>query len=60
MISRPDYQKLETMVKKSIDQKLRLRNFDARHESIATGAVVTNRNEVLKEDKENPFNGKAR
>ena len=42
-ISRPDYQKFETTVKKSIDQKLRLRNFDARHERIATGAVVTNR-----------------
>ena len=28
------------MVKRSIDQKLRLRNFDARHEKIETGAVV--------------------
>ena len=28
-ISMPDYQKLRTMVKRSIDQKLRLRNFDA-------------------------------
>ena len=27
----PNYQKLITMVKRSIDQKLRLRNFDARH-----------------------------
>ena len=27
------------MVKRSIDQKLRLRNFDARHEKIETGAV---------------------
>ena len=30
-ISMPYYQKLKTMVKRSIDQKLRLRNFDDRH-----------------------------
>ena len=30
-ISMPNYQKLKTMVKRSTDQKLRLRNFDARH-----------------------------
>ena len=30
-ISVPNYQKLTTMVKRSLDQKLRLRNFDARH-----------------------------
>ena len=36
----PNYQKLKTMVKRSLDQKLRLRNFDARHEKIETGAVV--------------------
>ena len=39
----PDYHRLKTMVKRSIDQKLRLRNFDARHENIETGAVVKNR-----------------
>ena len=33
MISVPNYQKLKTMVKRSIDQKLRLRNFDAGHGS---------------------------
>ena len=27
----PNFQKLKTMVKRCIDQKLRLRNFDARH-----------------------------
>ena len=27
----PNYQELKTMVKRSTDQKLRLRNFDARH-----------------------------
>ena len=39
-ISMPNCQKLKTMVKRSIDQKLRLRKFDARHEKIETGAVV--------------------
>ena len=42
-ISLPNYQKLKTMVKRSICQKLRLRNFDARHGRIETGAVVTSR-----------------
>ena len=32
-ISMPNYQKLKTMVKRSIDQKLRLRNFDAWREN---------------------------
>ena len=41
--SMPNCQKLKTMVKRSIDQKLRLRNFDARHGRIETGAVVKNR-----------------
>ena len=36
-------EKLKTMVKRSTDQKLRLRNFDARNERIETGAVVTSR-----------------
>ena len=30
-ISMPNYQKLKTMVKRSINQELRLRNFDARN-----------------------------
>ena len=38
-----NYQTLKTTVKRSVDQKRRLRNFDARHERIETGAVVTNR-----------------
>ena len=42
-ISMPNKQKLKTMVKRSIDQKLRLRNFDARHGRIETGAVVKSR-----------------
>ena len=36
----PNYQRLQTMVKRSIDQKLRLRKFDVRHEKIEKGAVV--------------------
>ena len=42
-ISCPIISKSKTMVKRSIDQKLRLRNFDARKDRIETGAVVTNR-----------------
>ena len=38
-----DYQKLNTMVKRSMDHKVRLRNFDTRNERIESGAVVTNR-----------------
>ena len=36
-ISMPNYQNLKTMVKRSTDQKLRLRNFDARQGKIETG-----------------------
>ena len=39
----PNYQKLKTIVKISLDQKLRLRNVDARHGKIETGAVVKSR-----------------
>ena len=39
----PNHQNLKTMVKMSTDQKLRLRNFDARNEKIETGTVVTSR-----------------
>ena len=42
-ISNPDFQKLKTMVKRRKEQKLRLRNFDARHGRIESGAVVKNR-----------------
>ena len=38
-ISMPNYQKLKTMVNRSINQKLRLRNFDARNERIETGSA---------------------
>ena len=39
-ISVPNYQKLKTMVKRSIDQKLRSRNFGAKRGRIESGAVV--------------------
>ena len=42
-ISVPNYHKLKTMVKRNIDQKLRLRNFDAGHGRIESGAVVKSR-----------------
>ena len=42
-----DYQKLKTMVKRCTDQKLRLRNFDARHGRIESGAVVKSRKGII-------------
>ena len=45
-ISRYDYQKWKTMVKRCIDQKLRLRNSDVRTERSETGAVVSRRREL--------------
>ena len=41
--SNPDCQRLKTMVKRSTDQKLRSRNFDARHGKIESGAVGKSR-----------------
>ena len=46
-ISMPNYQKLKTMVKRSIDQKLRLRNFDARYGRIESGSVVKSRKGII-------------
>ena len=45
-ISMPTYQKLKTMVKRRIDQRLRLRNFDARHGRLESGAVATSHREL--------------
>ena len=42
-ISVPNCQKLKIMVKRSIDRKLRLRNFDARHGRVESGAVIKSR-----------------
>ena len=50
------------MVKRNIDQKLRLRNFDARNEKIETGAVVTSCRGfvVFKGDMEFAISGKQK
>ena len=38
----PDYHRLKTMVKRSIEQNLRIKNFEARNGKFATNAVVKN------------------
>ena len=38
----PDYQRLNTMVKRSIEQNLRVKNFESRHGNYETNAVVKN------------------
>ena len=38
---------MKTTVKRNLDQKLRLRNFDAGHGRIETGAVVKNRKGLI-------------
>ena len=42
-MSMPSCQKLKTMVKRRKDQKLRVRNFDARHGRLESGAVIKSR-----------------
>ena len=62
-ISVPKYQKLKTMVKRSTDQKLRLRNFGAGHGRIETGAVVKVSKGIvwrLKEEKVPVTSGKTK
>ena len=60
--SKPDYHKLRTMVKRSIDEKLRSRNLVARNGRIETGAVVKNRRVKVasREDRENAGSGKRK
>ena len=41
--SKPDDQKVKTMVKRSTEQKIRSHNVQARNERIEAGAVVTSR-----------------
>ena len=41
----PEYHRLKTMVKRSIEQNLRMKNFEARNEHFETGAVVKNQRE---------------
>ena len=43
----PNYQKLKTMVKRCIDQKIRSRNFAARHGRIESGAVMKSRKGII-------------
>ena len=38
----PDYHRLKTMVKRSIEQNLRMKNFEARNGNSETSAVVKN------------------
>ena len=38
----PDYHRLKTMVKRSIEQNPRIKNFEARNENYGTNAVVKN------------------
>ena len=38
--SQPNYQKLQTVVKRGMDQKIRARNLEARNERIDTGVPV--------------------
>ena len=38
----PDYHRLKTMVKRSLEQTLRMRNFEARNGNFETNAVVKN------------------
>ena len=38
----PDYHRLKTMVKRSTDQNLRMKNFEARSGNFETSAVVKN------------------
>ena len=61
-ISMPNYQKLMTMVNRSIDQKLGLRNFDGRNGRIETGTVVTSRRGLggIERGKEFAISGKQK
>ena len=58
----PITKKMKAMVKRNVDQKLRLRNFNARNETIETrqSLRIAGVNVVLKEDKENAINGKQK
>ena len=38
----PDYRRLKTMVKRSIEQNLRMKNFEARNGNYETNALVKN------------------
>ena len=61
-ISMPNYQTLKTMVKRNLDHKLRLRNFDARHGRTETRAVSRIERDwlALKEEKVSATSGKKK
>ena len=46
-ISVPNDQKLKIMLERSLDQKLRLRHFDARHGKIESGALAKSRKGLI-------------
>ena len=56
----PDYRRLKTMMKRSIEQDLRIRNFEARNGNYGRNAVVKNQgqNSVDKEFLDIVGNGK--
>ena len=47
----PDYHRLKTMVKRSIDQNLRMKNFGARNGNYETNAVVKNQGTKQREQR---------
>ena len=47
----PDYHTLKTMVKRSIEQNLRLKNFEARNGNYETNAVVKNQGDKQREQR---------
>ena len=49
--SGPDYHRLKTMVKRSIEQNLRMKNFEARNGNFETNAVVKNQGTKQREQR---------
>ena len=47
----PDYHRLQTMVKRSFEQNLRMKNFEARNGNYETNAVVKNQETKLREER---------
>ena len=47
----PDYQRLKTMVKRSIQHSLRMKNFEARNGHFETSAVVKNQRAKKREQR---------
>ena len=47
----PDYHRLKTMVKRSFEQNLRMKNFEARSGNYETSAVVKNQGTTQREQR---------